>query len=226
MLTVGCDELCPASGQKSSRERAGRVDAFTGRQGLEGGGEVRAVGENEIGIELQEGDQDEAPARHLGVREGQALGLQFDVAEQQQVDVEGAGAVPGGLEAAAALGLDRLAGVEQLFRPKFRTDADDGVEEVGLVEDLPHRLGQVGRGDGLDGDATPAKQLQGSAQVGGRVADVGSEPQVANPGTQLSASASSSSTARSWVTSTATSWIASGSGGSGLAARTRTDSQP
>lgn len=132
----------------------------------------------------------------------------------------------GGVEVATASGLDRLAGIEQLLGLQVGADAGGGVEEVGLVEDLADRLGQVGRGDGLDADTVLGEQLQGRTQVRGRVADVGAKTEVAGPGTQLPASASSSSTARSWVTSTATSWIASGSGGSGLAARTRTDSQP
>ena len=72
------------------------------------------------------------------------------------------------------------------------------------------------------------QQLDRRPQVGGGVADVGTEAEVADPllGHAASSRLRPRSRARSWVTSTATSWIASGSGGSGLAARTRTDSQP
>jgi hypothetical protein len=113
------------------------------------------------------------------VGEGEAVTAVFEVAEQEQVDVEGAGAVAGGVEGAAALGLDRLAGVEQGLGVELSGDAQGGVEEVGLVEDLADRLGQVGGGDGLDLDALGGQQLDGGAEVGGGVAEVGAEAEVA-----------------------------------------------
>ena len=109
-------------------------------------------------------------------------------------------------------------------------DPDRGVEEVGLVEDLADRLGLVGRGDRLDLDRHGSRSsLDRGAQMPGAVADVGAETEVAGP--RLTAALVFVllvvvALARSWVTSTATSSIASGSGGSGLAARTWTDSQP
>ena len=81
----------------------------------------------------------------------------------------------------AALGLDRLAEVEQLLRLELGADPDGGVEEVGLVEDLADRLGLVGGGDRLDLDPALAQQLDRGPQVAVAVADVRAEPQVAGP---------------------------------------------
>ena len=93
----------------------------------------------------------------------------------------GRGLWRGSVEGAAALGLDPLAGVEQRFGLEVGADADGGVEEVGLVEDLADRLGDVGGGDGVDLDPLGFEQLDRRAQVGGGVADVGAEAEVAGP---------------------------------------------
>ena len=98
-----------------------------------------------------------------------------------QVDVERSGAVTGGVEGAAALGLDRLAGVEQRLRLELGGDPQGGVEEVRLVEDLADRLGQVGGGDGLDLDPLRGQQRDRRPQVLGRLAEVGAEAEVAAP---------------------------------------------
>ena len=164
--------------------------------------------------------------RHLAVGQRQPLGGELEVAEQEQVDVERARAVAGGVERAAALGLDLLAEVEQRLGLEIGADPDRGVEEVGLVEDLADRLGLVGGGDRLDLD--PALAAAPRSRPAG--APRGRRRWSRGPGSRsargYSSSSSSALSVRSWTTSTATSWIASGSGGSGLAARTRTESQP
>ena len=152
---------------------------------------------------------------------------ELEVAEQEQVDVERARAVAGGVELAAALGLDLLAEVEQRLRLEVGADADGGVEEVGLVEDLADRLGLVGGGDRLDLDPAPPRAARPRRAGGPR----GRRRWSRGRGSRSAPAYSvlfvvSRSSVRSWTTSTATSWIASGSGGSGLAARTRTESQP
>ena len=76
--------------------------------------------------------------------------LELEVAEQQQVDVERSRAVALAAEHAPLLDLDRLAEVEQLLGLQLGADPDRGVQEVGLVEDLAHRLGLVQRRDRLD----------------------------------------------------------------------------
>ena len=87
-------------------------------EGGEGVGEDGAVGQGEGRVQLEQRGEDEAAVAHLRVRQGEAIGLQLEFAQQQQVDVEWAGAVAGQVELAAALGLDRLAGVEQLLGRK------------------------------------------------------------------------------------------------------------
>ena len=163
------------------------------------------------------------------MRDPQALGLELQIAQQEEVDVEGTGAVAWAGEHPAALGLDRFAGVEQGLRLQRGRDPHRGVQEVGLVEDLADGLGLVGRGDRVDLGAVLGQQPDRRPQVLEPVADVRAEPEVADArvGCQAgSSSAGSSSSSASRVTSTATSSIASGSGGSGFAARTTMVSQP
>ena len=52
------------------------------------------------------------------------------------------------------------------------------VEELPLVEHLPHRLGLVDRGGGEDLDAVPRQRVDGGLEVGAAVADVGAEAEV------------------------------------------------
>jgi hypothetical protein len=94
------------------------------------------------------------------VGQGEAVGLELEVAEQQQVDVERARGVAGAVEDPAALDLYSLADVEQLLGLELGPDPGGGVEEVGLVEDLADRLGLVGRGDRLDLDPILAEELR------------------------------------------------------------------
>src|SRR3954453_7034187 len=56
--------------------------------------EASAVGQREVGIELQQGDEHEAAREHVAVRQGQAIGLQLDVVEQEKIDVDDARPVP------------------------------------------------------------------------------------------------------------------------------------
>jgi hypothetical protein len=146
--------------------------------------------------------------------QGEALALELDVSQQQQVDVERARAVAGRRERPAVLGLDPLADIEQGVGLERGANADGGVEEVGLVEDLADRLGLVGGGDGLDLDSMRPQVLDGPAQVPLTLADVRSQPQVADAllggrvaqaGPSSSSRPISRSAALSRVTSTAAS---------------------
>lgn len=156
----------------------------------------------------------------------QPIGLELDVAKQQQVQVERPWAVPRPGEHAPLLGLDRLAGVEEILRLEGGRDPGCRVQEVGLVENLADGLGLVEGGDRVDPGAVLGEQADGRPQVLLPVADVGAEPQVAGAGlgvqSESSSASAGSSSGVSRVTSTATSSIASGRGGSGLAARTVT----
>jgi hypothetical protein len=42
-------------------------------------GQVRPVGESDVGIELEQRGEHESPSRDLAVREGQAIGLQHEI---------------------------------------------------------------------------------------------------------------------------------------------------
>jgi hypothetical protein len=187
--------------------------------------EPGSVREGELGVELEEGDKDESATRHLGMRDLEAIRFQLEIAEEQHVDVERARAVTGTGEHPALLGLDRLAAVQELVGLEVGRDADRGVEEVGLVEDLADRLGLIGRRGGLDADAVLGEEPDRRPQMLRAIPDVRAEPEV-SLARRRAQSGSSSPAGASRVTSTATSSIASGSGGSGFAARTVTDSHP
>jgi hypothetical protein len=150
------------------------------------------------------------------VRQGQALGPQLDLSEQQQVQVEGPGPMAGPCEGAAVLDLDPFAEVEQLLGLERSADADGGVEEVRLVEDLPNRLGLIGRGDRLDLDPMTSKVLDRPVQMLLALPDVGAETDVADPlgafgrlGAQTPPSSSSMSISRAVVRSRVNSTAAS-----------------
>ncbi len=134
----------PGLKRVSSGQGTHTGDPLAGRQRLPGVGEAGAVGQGQLGVQLQQRSEHEAPGRHLAVGQAQSLVLQLEVAEQQQVDVERARPVAGAAGGAPALGLDLLAEIEQLERLERGPDPDRRVEEVGLVEDLADRFGDVG----------------------------------------------------------------------------------
>jgi hypothetical protein len=75
--------------------------------------QLTAVRQPQRRLELQQRLEDEAAARDLGVREGQPLGPVLEVAEQKNVDVDGARAVADARLGPAELVLDLLARIEQ-----------------------------------------------------------------------------------------------------------------
>ena len=68
-------------------KHADPLDALTLERG-EGVVEAAAVGQRKPGIELEQRDEHEAPRENVGVRKRQALGVEFEIAEQKQVDVD------------------------------------------------------------------------------------------------------------------------------------------
>ncbi len=124
-------------------EAPGALDPLPFAEPLQRRAQPGAVGQRQLGVELEQRREHEPTARHLRVRQRQPLGLELELAEQQQVDVERARAVARAARPPATLGLDRLAGVEQRLGLERGLDPDCGVEEVGLVEDLAHRLGLI-----------------------------------------------------------------------------------
>lgn len=77
------------------------------------------------------------------MREREPIGGELEVAQQQQVEVDRAGAVAGGVEVAAALRFDRLADVQQPLGLERGANPDRCVEKVRLVENLADGLGLV-----------------------------------------------------------------------------------
>ena len=103
-------ELKPAAGRRAGRP--GHRPARRARRATR-----VAVRQRQLGLKLEQRHQHEAPARDLGVRQGQALGRERQVAEQQHVDVDHARAVAHAAGGAADRALDRLARVKQLSGP-------------------------------------------------------------------------------------------------------------
>ena len=121
---------------------------------------------------------------------------------------------------AAEVALDGLAGLEHGLGVERGADRDGGVEERGLVEHLPHRLGLVDRRAGEHVDAAGRQGVDGVLQVPAPVAKVAPRARGSPPlGPRLHSSGSRQ-------TSTETSSTGSGIGGSGLAALTQTLSAP
>ncbi len=160
-------------------QRPGADDPLARGERVQRRGEGGPIRQGQPGSELQQRREDEAAARHLAVRQPQALVLDLDLSQDQEVDVERAGAVTGAAGLASALGLDLLAEVEQPQRLERGADTDRRVEEVGLVEELADRLGDVGRGNRLDLDPALCQQLDRGPQVAGAVADVRPQAEVA-----------------------------------------------
>jgi hypothetical protein len=135
------------------------------------------------------------------MRQGQSVGLELHVPQEEQVYVDRARPVAWTAERTAVLRLDRLADVEQLLGFQVRPDPDGRVEEIGLIEVLPDWLGPVDRRAGLDLRAVLLQVGDRFPQVALGVAEVRAEAQVTGP--QISSSSSPSrSSDRSIVTST------------------------
>jgi len=160
----------------------------------------------------------------------QALRLVLEVVQQQEVDVDHSWRVPRTPALAPLFPLDQLERVEQVLRAEIGPDPDRGVEEVGLVEDLPDRLGPPCRGDGLDLEALLPQAVDRGPQVSEAVADVGAE---AEPGLtqygglrgtqwRYSRGGGEAKSLRLRLTSTEAPSMTTGIGGSGLLARTVT----
>jgi hypothetical protein len=157
------------------------LDTLTRAERRLGLGKAVPAGKRQGWIELKQRSENKAAAGDLGVGQGETLAGKLEVAEQEQVDVERARAVAGGVEDPAALSLDLLAKVEQRFGLQLGSNPDRGIEEVGLVEHLSHRLGLIGGGDGLHIHPAFAEQFDRCPQVGLAVADIGAEAEVTGP---------------------------------------------
>jgi hypothetical protein len=114
------------------------------------------------------------------VRNREAIGRQLEVADEEQVDVEGARPVTRPAGHSPALDLDRLAHVQELGWPERGAHPGDRVQEVPLVEHLPDRLGLVQGRDRLNLDATLAERGERRPKVALAIADVRAQAQVSD----------------------------------------------
>lgn len=132
---------------------------------------------------------------------------ELEVAEQQQVDVDWARAVAYAAGLAPEVALQALEEIEQGERLERCLDAQAGIQEGRLVEDLANGIGVVHRGGAQHAHAGARQRVDGGLQMAATVADVGAEAEQAY-------------SAISRQTSTETSSTGSGIGGSGLVALT------
>jgi hypothetical protein len=208
-----------------ARRRSQRTDPLDALalEGGEGGAQRRPVRQDEHGIELQQGDEHEAPSRDVGVGQGEPLRVVLELSEQQQVDVDRARGVTLGAGLAAERALDALAEVEQRLGLERGLDLEAGVDELALADGSGLGLGLVRRGGGEDARAAgrlgPVQELARRAQAFEALALVRAEAQEASP-------RRSAQSARSLWTATATSSTGKAIGGSGLATRTEIWSTP
>lgn len=175
VLDPGIDSLATGCTPKPERRErlAGEPDQLLILgQGSKTIGKAGAIGQAQVGIELEQRHQDEAPGADLAVGQDEALTREFEIAEQEQIDVERTGTVAGGLERPTPLGLRGLADFKQRLGVKCGSNSDYRVEEIGLIEQLANRRRLIGRGDRVDHDAALAEQLDRGAQVCGALADV------------------------------------------------------
>jgi len=156
------------------------------------------------------------------VGKGETLVAEFDLTEEEDVDVDRPRRVTATVRAAAELALDVLTGVEKRLGLELGLDLEAGVQEVALAGGFVLGLGLVGAGGGEHAEVGPRVEAGARGpQVRAAVADVRAEPEKA-----ATARSAQAQPARSLSTSTATSSTGNGIGGSGLAARTDTWSTP
>jgi hypothetical protein len=99
-------------------------------------------GNAEMGSDFGEGDEDEGALSESGMRDFETGFAEDEIAIEEDVEVEGAGAVAkAGCAVAAEFALDGEEIFEEGARGEVGFEGDDGVEEAGLV----------GETDGLGG---------------------------------------------------------------------------
>ncbi len=105
-------------------------------QGAESGEEIASgatkEGMEEVGGDLGEGNEDEGALVEAGVREDQGRGVEDEVVVEKKIEVEGAGSVGEGADAAER-GFDGEQGGEEGWGIEAGFETGDGVEEGGLA---------------------------------------------------------------------------------------------
>lgn len=127
-----------------------------------------------FGCNFSQRGEDEAAFGHARVREGERGGVEDGVGGEEEIEVEGAGAVGGGVGAVASEGaFDGEKFAEDFGGRAVGLEQQCGVEEVGLVGEADGR-GAVEGGDG--GDASEGTDAgDGGAEIFFAVSEVGAE---------------------------------------------------
>ena len=172
-----------------------RVHALARPSAASASREPRPVGQRQFGVELEQRLEDEAPRRHLGVRQRQPLGLQLDVPEQQQVHVERARAVARAAElrpSSTSIALQTSSSSSGSSAVRIRTAA---FRKSGWSRISP--TGSVSYSDETASTSTPCSESRDRGRAGGRpVADVGAQAEVAARSRRRPRGSSSSSARR------------------------------
>ena len=136
-------------------------------------------GVEEVGRDLEQGDQDEGAAAHLRVRKGQFGCAQGLTAVQEDIDIDQARSPADFVAASAQVFLDLFDRAEQFKGRQGRTAAHDGVDEPGLGGQAPGRRAVEGRPADGRFEETAAKQfVNGAAHLGDGVAEIGAKAEI------------------------------------------------
>jgi hypothetical protein len=174
--------------------------------------EGSTVRQRELPCKLGERDEDETSLRQRWVWNGEVGFADHEIIDEEKVEIDRARPVSRPAGRASELCFDSLACSEEVARGECGFDLDDRVVKVTLVWNLTDRLRLVDARSLDHFEAfEPVEQLNGGLQIRKTVTLVGAESEVR--GAQRE-------------TSTETSSTATGSGGSGLVARTTTPEAP
>jgi hypothetical protein len=120
-------------------------------------------------------EENEAAVLQAGVGYLQAGGADYLIVEKQQIEVEGAGAIGCGADAAVGL-LDGEHGFEQLVWLELGLEEGGAIEELGLANRATHRAGLAPWGDAEDlGVGDLVEKLNGLGEMAQAVAQIGPE---------------------------------------------------
>ena len=141
-------------------------------------GEPVAAGQRELGIELEQGDEHEPPRADLGMGQAQPLGVKLRSPSSSTSTSITRGPCRGPPAARPTSRSTALAASSRLQRLELGLDPHARVEEVGLVEHEPDRLGVVHRRGRGDRDPVRGQRGHRRLEVGPPIAEVGTEPEV------------------------------------------------
>jgi hypothetical protein len=146
--------------------------------GEEFGDGMAGAGIAEGGSDFSEGNEDEGALGETGMRNFKAGRCEDEVAVEEDVKVEGAGAVgDGGGAVATEVALYGEKSVEEIEWRERSIECDDSVEEAGLIRNA-HRLSGIERGTGSDAaERGDVRECGGESGVwrAGRTGKVGAE---------------------------------------------------